>query len=100
MMDWLAFMKKYLPDRSTLDVNDLYGYSVAQTMEQVLKQAGDNLTHDNIMRQAANLNFALPLALPGVKIKTAPDDFYPNKSAQLARFDGKGWKLFGKVYGR
>jgi branched-chain amino acid transport system substrate-binding protein len=100
MKDWLAFMTKYMPGSSQTDANSVYGYSVAQTMVQVLKQCGDNLTRENVMKQAANLDLTLPMSLPGINIKTAPDDFYPIEREQLARFDGKTWVLFGKVYGR
>ncbi|MGH8822554.1 MAG: ABC transporter substrate-binding protein [Rhodoferax sp.] len=99
MEAWTAFMKKYYPEGSLTDANNVYGYSAAQTMVQVLKQAGDNLTHDNIMKQAASLDMTLPMLLPGVNVKTGPDDFYPIEREQLARFDGTTWKLFGKVYG-
>jgi branched-chain amino acid transport system substrate-binding protein len=100
MRDWTAFMKKYYAGGSLTDANNVYGYSVAMALAQVLKQAGDNLTHDNIMKQAANLDMVQPMALPGINLKTAPDDFYPIEREQLARFDGKTWVLFGKVYGR
>ena len=98
--DWLAWMKKYQPNGDIKDVNNVYGYTVAQGLVQVLKQAGDNLTHENIMKQAASLDMTLPMLLPGVNVKTGPDDFYPIEREQLAKFDGKTWQLFGKVYGR
>ena len=98
--DWLAWMKKYQPNGNLTDVNNIYGYTVAQGLVQVLKQAGDNLTRENIMKQAASLDLALPMMLPGVNVKTSADDFYPIEREQLARFDGKTWVLFGKVYGR
>ena len=98
--DWLAWMKKYQPNGDIKDVNNVYGYTVAQGLVQVLKQAGDTLTHENIMKQAANLDITLPMLLPGVNVKTSPDDFYPIEREQLAKFDGKTWQLFGKVYGR
>jgi branched-chain amino acid transport system substrate-binding protein len=98
MKDFVAFMAKYLPDGKLSDSNNVYGYSVAQTLVQVLKQCGDDLTRANIMRQAANLkNLQLPLALPGIKINTSPTDFYPFESLQLQRFDGKQWVLYGSV---
>jgi hypothetical protein len=62
---------------------------------QVLKQCGDNLTRENVMKQAANLDMTLPTALPGINVKTSPTDYYPIEREQLARFDGKTWKLFG-----
>ena len=93
-------MTKYQPKGDVKDVNNVYGYTVAQGLVQVLKQAGDNLTRENIMKQAASLDMTLPMLLPGVNVKTGPDDFYPIEREQLARFDGKTWVLFGKVYGR
>ena len=98
--DWLAWMKKYLPSGDLKDANNVYGYTAAQGLVQVLKQAGDNLTRENIMKQAASLDMNLPMLLPGVNVKTGPDDFYPIEREQLAKFDGKTWVLFGKVYGR
>jgi branched-chain amino acid transport system substrate-binding protein len=82
------------------DVNYVFGYTVSQGLVQVLKQAGDNLTRENVMKQAASLDMTLPMLLPGVNVKTGPDDFFPIEREQLARFDGKTWVLFGKVYGR
>jgi branched-chain amino acid transport system substrate-binding protein len=91
-------MAKYNPDANIGDQNYVYGYSVAQTMETVLRAAGDNLTRENIMKQAANLkDLQLPMLLPGIKINTSADDFYPIEAVQLARFNGKTWELFGSV---
>ena len=98
--DWLAYMKKYHPSGDLKDNFNVYGYTVAQSLVQVLKQAGDNLTRENIMKQAASLDMTLPMLLPGVNLKTGPDDFYPIEREQLMRFDGKTWQLFGKIYGR
>ena len=98
--DWVAWMKKYNPTADLKDNLNVYGYSVAQTLVQVLTQAGDELTHDNIMKQAASLDMTLPMLLPGVNVKTGPDDFYPIEREQLQKFNGKSWELFGKVYGR
>lgn len=98
--DWVAWMKKYNGSADMSDNFNVYGYTVAQTLVQVLKQAGDNLTRDNIMKQAANLDLTLPMLLPGVNVKTGPDDFYPIEREQLMEFTGTTWKLFGKVYGR
>jgi ABC-type branched-subunit amino acid transport system substrate-binding protein len=98
--DWLAWMKQYHPKGDLKDNFNVYGYTVAQTLMQVLKQSGDNLTRENVMKQAANLDMTLPMLLPGVNIKTGPDDFYPIEREQLTKFDGKTWQLFGKVYGR
>ena len=98
--DWVEWMKKYYPSGNLADAFNVYGYNVAQGLVHVLKQAGDNLTRENVMKQAANLDMTLPMLLPGVNVKTSADDFYPIEREQLARFDGKTWVLFGKVYGR
>ena len=76
----------------------VYGYSAAQTMVAVLKQCGDNLTRENVMKQAANLhNLKLPMLLPGITVSTSADDFAPIKQMQLEKFDGTTWKLFGEM---
>jgi len=98
--EWVAFMKKYMPQGNLADGFNVYGYTAAQGLVQVLKQAGDNLTRENVMKQAASLDITLPMLLPGVNVKTGPDDFYPIEREQLQRFEGKTWVLFGKVYGR
>jgi len=98
--DWLAWMKKYQPSADVKDAQTVYGYTVAQGLVQVLKQCGDNLTRENVMKQAASLDMTLPMLLPGVNVKTSADDFYPIEREQLAKFNGKTWELFGKVYGR
>ena len=98
--DWVAYMKTYHPTGAMNDNFNVYGYTVAQLMVQVLKQAGDDLTRANVMKQAANLDLTLPMLLPGVNVKTGPDDFYPIEREQMQKFNGKGWELFGKVYGR
>jgi branched-chain amino acid transport system substrate-binding protein len=94
-------MRKYYPDGNPDDISNVYGYSVAPTMVQVLKQCGDDLTRENVMRQAANLkNLELPMLLPGIKINTSPTDFYPIEQVQLIRFDGKSWTRFGELMSR
>ena len=95
--DWAAWMKKYYPEGDTKDTFNVYGYTVAQTMVQVLKQCGNDLTRENIMKQAAHLDMKLPMLLPGIKVSTGPSQFYPIREMQLAKFDGKIWKLFGEV---
>ncbi len=101
MKEWQAMMKKYYPDGNLSDGFNVFGYLAAQTLVQVLKQCGDELTRENVMRQAANLrDLALPMFLPGIKINTSPTDFYPVDQIQLARFDGKRWVLFGEVLGK
>jgi branched-chain amino acid transport system substrate-binding protein len=97
MQDYMAFMKKYLPDLDPMDANNTYGLAVAQLTAQVLRQCGDNLTRENVMKQAANIrNFQVPMALPGVLAHTTPDDFAPFQTMQLIRFDGKTWVAFGE----
>jgi ABC-type branched-subunit amino acid transport system substrate-binding protein len=95
---WRAFMDKYYPNGDQSDLNAVYGYAAAQTMIQVLKQCGDDLTRENIMQQAANLkNFSSDVMLPGIRINTGPDDFFPIEQMQLMKFDGEAWHLFGDV---
>jgi branched-chain amino acid transport system substrate-binding protein len=95
---WVAFMDKYYPEGDKTDAGNVVGPSFCQTMVQVLKQCGDNLTRENIMKEAANLHdFTVPMLLPGIKIHTSPTDFAPIKQIQMARFDGERWKLFGPV---
>jgi branched-chain amino acid transport system substrate-binding protein len=98
MKKYAEFMKKYYPDGNLVDASNVYGYTAARTLEQVLKQAGDNLTRANIMKQAASLkNLELDTLLPGIKINTGPDDFAPIEAVQLARFNGQQYELFGDV---
>jgi branched-chain amino acid transport system substrate-binding protein len=98
---WRAFMAKYYPDGNLLDGSNVYGYAVSETLHQVLKQAGNNLTRENIMKQAANLkDFRSELLLPGIRINTSPTDFAPIESEQLIRFDGEKWQRFGPILGR
>jgi branched-chain amino acid transport system substrate-binding protein len=93
-----TFMTKYMPSADIKDDTHNYGYSVAHTMIETLKKAGDNLTRENVMKQAASLKgFEAPLLLPGVKINTSPTDFYPIQSVQLARVKGSGFEMFGKI---
>ena len=101
MKDWYAFMAKYYPDGNVKDGGNVFGYAVGQTLVQVLKQCGDNLTRENVMKQAANLkDLQLAILLPGIKINTSPTDFAPIQAEQLIRFDGKQWVRFGEVIGK
>jgi branched-chain amino acid transport system substrate-binding protein len=100
MNRWRAFMKKYHPEGSLIQFENVYGYGVAQVVHQVLKQAGNDLTRANIMWQAANLkDFETDVGLPGIKINTSPTDFAPIQQMQLQRFDGKTWIRFGEIIG-
>ncbi|HLL27735.1 MAG TPA: ABC transporter substrate-binding protein [Xanthobacteraceae bacterium] len=96
--EWAAFMDKYYPEGDKTTTFTVYGYLTAQTLVQVLKQCGDNLTRENIMKQAANLkDLELGMLLPGIKINTGPDDYYPIKQMQMSRFNGEYGELFGPV---
>jgi branched-chain amino acid transport system substrate-binding protein len=98
MKEWVAFMDKYNPSADKTDAGNAYGYNVARTLVQVLKQCGDNLTRENVMKQAASLTDYEPgLLLPGIKINTSATDFYPIEQLQLMRFKGETWELFGGV---
>jgi len=96
--DWMAWMKQYYPEGDTTDLYNVYGYGLAQTLVHVLKQSGNDLTRDNVMRQASSLkNLALPMALPGVKLNTSPTDYYPIEQMWMQKFDGKQWVLVGDL---
>jgi len=96
--DWLAFMDKYYPEGDKTDVGNVIGYSFGQTVAQVLKQCGDELTRENVMKQAASLHdFVVPMTLPGIKLNTTPTDFAPIKQVQMAKFTGERWELFGQL---
>ena len=96
--EWSAFMDKYFPEGDKTSTFSVYAYLLAQTMVQVLKQCGDELTRANLMKQAAGFQkFRVPLLLPGILINTSPTDFYPIQAVQLQRFKGETWELFGEV---
>jgi branched-chain amino acid transport system substrate-binding protein len=98
MKKFLAFLAKYYPDGNKLDGSLVYGYAIAQTMVKVLDMCGDDLTRENIMRQAASLrNFEPDTLLPGIGIDTSPTDFAPIKQLKMMRFKGEKWDLFGDV---
>ncbi|HTO46002.1 MAG TPA: ABC transporter substrate-binding protein [Burkholderiales bacterium] len=100
MKEWRAFMRKYYPDGDLNDWYNVYAYAAAQTLVQVLKQCGDELTRENVMAQATNLkNLELPLLLPGIRINTTPTDYHVIRQVQLQRFDGRQWVRFGEVIG-
>jgi branched-chain amino acid transport system substrate-binding protein len=95
---WVSFMDKYLPTADKSDAGNVAGPSLAATTVQVLKQCGDDLTRENVMKQAASLHgFTVPMLLPGITINTSPTDFAPIKQVQMARFDGQRWQLFGPL---
>jgi branched-chain amino acid transport system substrate-binding protein len=95
---WLAWMKKYNTQGSVTDAFTVYGYTAAQTMVDVLKACGNDLTRENLMKQATSIHeLSLPMLLPGVTISTSATDYAPIKQMQLMKFDGTTWKLFGPV---
>jgi len=97
MQDYFAFMKKNLPELDPMDGNCTYAMAVAQLTVQLLKQCGNNLTRDNVMKQAANIKgFQIPIALPGVVADTGPNDYAMFQTMQLVKFDGKTWQGFGE----
>jgi ABC-type branched-subunit amino acid transport system substrate-binding protein len=98
MNAWSAFMDKYYPDGDKADGNTVFGYAAAETLVQVLKQCGSDLSRENIMRQAESLkNYRSSLALPGITINTGPADFRPVKQMRLVQFDGTTWQPIGEI---
>jgi branched-chain amino acid transport system substrate-binding protein len=98
--DYLAVMSKYYAGGDPNDSLNVLGYSSAQTLEFVLRKAGDNLTRENIMKIAANLSMTLPMLYPGIEIKTSADDFHPIEKMQPQQFDGTRYVPMGPVLGK
>jgi branched-chain amino acid transport system substrate-binding protein len=95
---WAGFMEKYFPEGNKSDANTVTAYSVAQTLVRVLKQCGDDLTRENVIKEAANLHdLSLPMLLPGITINTGPTDYFPIKQMQMVRFTGEHWEGFGPL---
>jgi branched-chain amino acid transport system substrate-binding protein len=100
LKEWAAFMDKYFPEGDKSSTFSVYGYLTAQTLVQVLKQCGDDLTRENVMKQAANLkDLELGMLLPGIKINTSPTDYFPVEQMQMSRFNGDHGELFGPAIG-
>ncbi len=98
MKRYFSFMAKYYPEGDKNSNFNIYGYSTAELLTTVLKMCGDNLTRENVMKQAASLKHVTgDLALPGMEINTSPTDYRVNKQLQMMRFDGERWELFGPV---
>jgi branched-chain amino acid transport system substrate-binding protein len=98
MKEFLAFLEKDFPEGNKLDGSVVVGYGVSQTLVKVLQMCGDNLTRENIMKQAASLkDFRTEVLLPGIKINTGPNDFAPISQLQLMKFKGEKWDLFGDI---
>jgi branched-chain amino acid transport system substrate-binding protein len=97
-LEWRAWMSKYHPMANPAESYNVAGYTEGMLLVQVLKQCGDDLSRENIMRQAANLHdVALPMLQPGIAINTSPTDYEPVKQLRLVRFDGETWAPFGEV---
>ncbi|GIQ76250.1 MULTISPECIES: ABC transporter substrate-binding protein [Bradyrhizobium] len=95
---YFAFMDKYYPEGDKLNTVNTYGYSTAELLIQVLKQCGDDLTRENLMKQVTSLKKFVPsLALPGMSITTGPNDYRINKQMQMMKFNGERWELFGPI---
>ncbi|MBR1131579.1 ABC transporter substrate-binding protein [Bradyrhizobium iriomotense] len=98
MKKFYNFLAQYEPKANKLDAGVVFGYAAAQTMVKVLQMCGDDLTRENVMRQAASIrDFEPDTLLPGIKINTAPDNFAPIEQLQMMRFKGKKWELFGDI---
>jgi len=98
MKAWNEFLDKYYPEANRADGSVMYGYTVAQGLVQVLKQCGDDLTRENVMKQAASIkNLELGGFLPGIKANTSPTDFAPVSQLRLMKFKGESWELFGEI---
>jgi len=96
--DFVAFMKKYYPDGDVTDRNAIYGYTVAHALVQILKQCGDTLTRENVMKQAASMkNFKIDTLLTGIAVTTGPSDYAHLQAVQLQRFNGSTFELFGQI---
>ena len=98
MKKWRAWMAKSNPSASIEDANNVFAFAVSTLMHETLKKCGDNLTRENVMKQAANFQkFRLNMLLPGITVSTSPTDFFPIQAVQLSRFKGESWDLFGDV---
>jgi branched-chain amino acid transport system substrate-binding protein len=98
MKAWNDFLDKYYPEANRADIGVIYGYTVAQTLVHVLQACGDNLTRENVMKQAATLkDLELGNLLPGIKLNTSPSDFAPISQVQMMRFKGETWERFGDI---
>jgi branched-chain amino acid transport system substrate-binding protein len=95
---YFAFMEKYYPEGDKLNTVNSYGYSVAELLVHILRQCGDDLTRENVIRQATNIKGYVPsLALPGMSVSTSANDYRINKQMQMMRFNGERWELFGPI---
>jgi len=96
--EWTAFMDKYYPEGDKTNSSNVSAHATAALLVQVLKQCGDNLTRENVMRQAANLkDVELEMLMPGIKVNTSPKDYFPLEELQMRRFSGERWESFGPI---
>jgi branched-chain amino acid transport system substrate-binding protein len=95
---WREFMTKYIPEADQHDTNYVNAYNSAMTLEAVLKACGDDLSTENILKQAYSIHdLELPMLLPGIKVNTSPSDHIPVDQMQFMRFNGKTWERFGEL---
>jgi len=97
MKKFRAFMAQYYPEADKLESGPLTAWNASQVFVQLIKQCGDDLTRENVMKQAANLDMTVDTYLPGIRIKTSPTDFYPIEQLQMIRFNGETWETFGPM---
>ena len=98
MKQWRTFMEKYYPGGDLKDLGNVSAFGLAYTMIATLKKCGNDLSRENMMNQATNLqNLEVPIALPGIKINTSPTNYHPMRQLQLMRWTGKTWDLFGDI---
>ena len=97
VQDYLAFMKKWYPEGNPIDGSNQTGYLSAQFTAIILKNCGDELTRENVLKQATSLSkVSLPLLLPGIPVSVSPTNYSTYDTFKLAKFDGKTWKFFGE----
>ena len=97
MKKFRAFMEKYFPEADKSESGPLTAWNAGQVFVQLIKQCGDELTRENVMKQAANLDMTVDTYLPGIRIKTSPTDFYPIEQLQMIKFNGQTWQTFGPM---
>jgi ABC-type branched-subunit amino acid transport system substrate-binding protein len=98
MKEWKAWITKYMPEVDSRDQNYVNSYNEGMVLVQALKQAGNNLSRDNILKEALNIkDMQLPMMLPGIKVNTSPTDYYPIEDMQMMRWSGKQWVRFGDL---
>jgi hypothetical protein len=98
VVEYLAFMQKYYPDGKPEQLYNVYAYLLSRTMEEILRRCGNDLTRENIMRQAASLKeLRPPMLLPGISVNTSPTDYATLQEAYMVRFDGEKWLPFGDL---